>query len=314
MALKTCRACTRRISENDGSCSNAHDVASSQLFPTHDVLSRNLDTPLAVLQQKISNELQQRAVFVYIVKTVKVRNGKFAQTGCAPNFQGGYISLCTCKHQARASAPPKNCRGPDQSNPWKDVWVAGLCSPDQVRPRALFYLMLVGQTFESHTACWNGLSAPSAKSAHRHPFGDIYEPLPGPGDAPWSATSYMDHLPGHCHNPTDRISDIEVSYYGRHPRLLVGDPKRSFLWSAPHVTLLPRADDDWGSATIGSFRNSAVSFRRYAEYRVSGKMVRTISRIALTVFSETSKRRGRTGTSHFESVKFRSDPDPAPQD
>ena len=248
MALKTCRACTKRIRESDDSCLNALDVASSQLFPSRGVLARSLDTPLAVLRRTIPSILQQRPVFVYIVTSVKVRNGEFVQIGSGPNFQGGCISLCTCKHKDRASPPRADCRGPERSNPWKGVWVAGLCSPNQVRPRGLFYLMLVGETFESHAACWHGLSRQSAKSAHRHPFGDIYEPLPGADDAPWSATSYMAHLPGHCHNPAGRKMDIGVNYYGRHPRLLVGDPARSFLWSAPHINLVPAEDDDWKSA------------------------------------------------------------------
>jgi hypothetical protein len=108
--------------------------------------------------------------------------------------------------------------------------------------------MLVGQTYGSHVACWNGLNQPLAKSAHRDRFGDIYEPFPGAEAAPWSAASYMAHLPGHRHDPAGRKKDIEVRHHGRHPRLLVGDPKLSFLWTAPQVTLLPNDDADWASA------------------------------------------------------------------
>lgn len=222
---------------------------SSQPFPHVGVLAENLDTPLAVLRQKIVKALQQLPVFVYIVKTVKFRSGQFVQEGSGPNFQGGYISLCTCKHKDRASPPKDGCRGNSNPNePWEGVWVAGLCSPTEFRPRGLFYLMLVKQTFESHLACWNGLHQPSAKSAHRDPFGDIYEPLSGAEAAPWLAASYKAHLPGHCHGPGGREKDIGVGYHGRHPRLLVGDPQLSFLWTAPQITLMPAADDDWTSA------------------------------------------------------------------
>ncbi|MBI3838448.1 MAG: hypothetical protein HY288_11010 [Planctomycetia bacterium] len=88
----------------------------------------------------------------------------------------------------------------------------------------MFYLMLVGQTFASNVDCWHGLSRPEAKSAHRDPYGDIYEPLPGTSNAPWSERSFMAHLPGHCHGPLDRKKDIEKSYYRakQRPRLLIG--------------------------------------------------------------------------------------------
>jgi hypothetical protein len=232
--------------------SAVHDL-SGQRFPSRGVLANSMDTPLAVLRGTIPNALQQSPVFVYIVTSVKVRNGRngaaFVQTGSGPNFQGGYISLCTCKHKDRASPPPLGCRGTTNPNdPWEGVWVAGLCSPSKDRPRGLFYLMLVGQTFASHAACWHGLSHPLEKSAHRDSFGDIYEPLPGGKSSPWSATSYMAHLKGHCHDPAGRNKDIEASYYGRHPRLLIGDPKLSFLLSAPHITLTPAWDNDWRTA------------------------------------------------------------------
>ena len=110
--------------------------------------------------------------------------------------------------------------------------------------------MLVGQTFGSHAACWKGLGGPVGKSAHTHPFGDIYEPRHGVAGSPWSEASYKDHLPGHCHDSNGRRIDIEVSYYAkkRHPQLLVGDPERSFLWSSPRITLTPDADTDWATA------------------------------------------------------------------
>lgn len=220
-----------------------------QPFPGRGVLVENLDTPLAVLRRTIPTPLQEFPVFAYIVKTVKFTGRQFVQLGSGPNFQGDCITLCTCKHKDRASPPKDGCRGTtNPDDPWEGAWVAGLCSPSQVRPRGLFYLMLVERTFESHAACWYGLNQPSAKSAHRDPYGDIYEPLPGAETAPWSAVSYMAHLPGHRHDPSGREKDIEVSYHGRHPRLLVGEPKRSYLWTAPHITLIPAVDDDWTTA------------------------------------------------------------------
>lgn len=123
-------------------------------------------------------------------------------------------------------------------------------SPKQARPRALFYLMWVEKTYANHADCWTGLGGPMTKSAHAHPYGDIYEPLLTPVGLPWTETSYKAHLAGHCHGPADREKDIEVSYYraGRHPRLLVGDTQQSFLWSAPQIRLNPNADAEWRTA------------------------------------------------------------------
>jgi hypothetical protein len=222
-------------------------VTDGQPFPKRGALADNLNTPLALLR-RIPQTMQQRPVYVYILTTVKVRNDAFVQTGSAPNFQGGAISLCTCKHKDRSSPPPPGCRGQNTDDPWQGIWVAGLCSPSQTRPRGLFYLMLIERTFASHADCWHGLARPMAKSAHRSPFGDVYEPLERAERHPWSERSYRPHLAGHVHSAAARKKDIEVSYYKRHPRLLVGAPRHSYLWSAPYVTLKIAADDDWQSA------------------------------------------------------------------
>ena len=233
-------------------CSAQNGVAglTNQPFPTSGVLARLLDSPLASLRRVIPTRLKERPVYVYVVTSVRVQADAFVQKGSAPNFQGGLISLCTCKHKDRASPPRIDCRGPNAEDPWKEVWVAGVCSPSQARPRALFYLMLVERTFANHAACWKGLGHPSEKSAHRHPFGDVYEPRPGAVDSPWSEASYKDYLPGHCHEREGRRNDIEVGYYAmkRHPQLLVGDPEQSFLWSAPRIKLTADADTRWTTA------------------------------------------------------------------
>jgi len=148
----------------------------------------------------------------------------------------------------RASPPPERSRGPDGDDPWKGIWFAGLCSSTQLRPRALFYMMLVGETCGNHAAAWESLRSPSAKSAHRDPFGDIYEPLKLPCQQPWRSSSYKAHLPGHAHDAKGRDYDIERSFHGRHPHLLVGDPRHSYLWSRPTIALQARVDVDWTSA------------------------------------------------------------------
>jgi hypothetical protein len=222
--------------------------ASSQRFPETGPLAQHLNQTFAALRRGLNTELQNRPVYSYIVTSVKAVGGNFEQTGCAPNFQGDTITLCTCKHKDRASPPPSSCRGPSADDPWKGIWVAGMCSSTQLRPRGLFYLMLVGRTSPSHAAAWKLLQAPRRKSARRSPFGDIYEPRQAPALDPWRASSYEPHLAGHAHDAKGREYDIERSFHGRHPRLLVGDEQHSYLWSRPLIRLQPSADTDWVSA------------------------------------------------------------------
>jgi|CXWL01.1.fsa_nt_gi hypothetical protein len=222
--------------------------AGAQPFPRTGPVAEQLNRSFSDLRAGIGDALLARPVYSYIVTTAKFVGSQFRQTGSAPNFQDGRITLCTCKHKDRASPPPVRKRGPIGDDPWQGIWVAGLCSSTQLRPRALFYMMLVEQTFGHHAAAWESLRSPLAKSAHREPFGDIYEPLKLPCPEPWKASSYKPHLPGHVHDAKPRAYDIERSFHGRHPRLLIGDPRRSYLWSQPKVALQAHVDMEWASA------------------------------------------------------------------
>jgi hypothetical protein len=206
---------------------------------------------LPELERKIPAKLLDRPAYIYVVTTAELLpNGAFNQTGSAPNFNGGRITLCTCKHKDRSSPPPQNCRGPNPQDPWQDVWVGGICSATVLRPRALFYLMLIEKTYANHQIIWSALGGPKAKSAYRNPIGDIYEPLASAASNPWSQNSYQPRLSTHVHAKNARTHDIEQSFYrpARHPRLFLGDKRRSHLWSSPTITLQPSADRDWKTA------------------------------------------------------------------
>jgi hypothetical protein len=220
----------------------------AQPFPQTGLLARHLNQSLVSLGARIGSKLLERPLYSYIVTSAKLVDGELWQTGSAPNFQGGVVTLCTCKHKDRSSPPPKSCRGPNAEDPWQGVWVAGLCSSTQVRPRGLFYLMLVETTCGSHAAAWKTLKSPMAKSAHRDRFGDVYEPRQTPSSQPWRESSYKSHLRDHVHDAKGRAYDIERGFHGRHPRLLIGDPRHSYLWSKALITLQEPADTDWASA------------------------------------------------------------------
>jgi hypothetical protein len=112
--------------------------------------------------------------------------------------------------------------------------------------------MLVERTYKSHADAWTDLDAPDAKSAHRDKFGDIYEPSDPPGLDRWSEKSYKksyeDSITCHVHGEAARIKDIEKTFYGHHPYLLVGDPRLSYLWSKPLIRLKENFDKELRSA------------------------------------------------------------------
>jgi hypothetical protein len=172
-----------------------------------------------------SGAANRAKVFAHVLTTVEVKSGKFIQTGCAPNFQGDCITLCTCMHRHRT-----------WRKTWKGVWVAGFSG--KVFGNQLFYLMQVGQETASQYNLWNSgyLPSLSAKSAALDVFGDIFEPLLGAASQPFNPSLYRIPHPNHVHMPTAWLTDICYGYptpSKMQPKMLVGVPARSFLWSSP---------------------------------------------------------------------------------
>jgi hypothetical protein len=133
------------------SCGHKHKT-DYQPFPESGLLSKNKDLNLVQLKEKLGHYLNGTdEVYAYILSSVKTENGFFRQTGCAPNFQGGVITLCTCKHQMRTR---------HDKGKWSGVWVAGFASRAGVGRHHLFYLTKVSTAFESHLELWHhsGLS------------------------------------------------------------------------------------------------------------------------------------------------------------
>jgi len=172
-------------------------------------------------------------VYCYVLTTVKSIEGRFGQTGSGPNFQGGLITLCTCKGMMRAGRPV---------DAWRGVWIAGMTGAE-AGPAGrghLFYLMRVESAFESHLDLWTRLSEYSpetaeAKAADKHRLGDVYRPR-NPCGNPFDPADYVSPCPTHVHRSGNAWHrDIDHIGYGRRPVMLVGDPHRSFLWSEPRV-------------------------------------------------------------------------------
>src|SRR5437667_6972431 len=106
------------------------------------------------LRKSAAATLCEQPVYAYIVTTIEtIRDFQLRQRGSAPNFDGGRITLCTCKHKDRATFHPSS----DPHDPWKNVWVAGLTSRSEDPSRSLAYLMCVERSFLSQRELWRFL-------------------------------------------------------------------------------------------------------------------------------------------------------------
>jgi hypothetical protein len=139
-----------------------------QPFPVETPLSDNLDLSLNALRGCVGKD--EVPAYSYIVRTVTLDEESFVQKGSAPNFQGGVLTLCTCKHQMRAGRDPKS---------WVGSWLIGLTSRTLLKGRHwLFFLAKIDSAFASHAELWEHLPAKArrAKAAHRNFLGDVFEP------------------------------------------------------------------------------------------------------------------------------------------
>jgi hypothetical protein len=169
---------------------------------------------------------------------VRLINGVLVQTASAPNFDGGYITLCTCKHSMRATMPV---------DAWlRGVWIAGMNKWDveSGKQQGLVYLMRVGEAYGSHFELVQAFQGSSRtvtveiKAATTNSRGDVMIPKSAQlaPDEHRSMSGYISPMVGHAHrneqNDTHWANDIEyVSKKGKSATLLVGDPAFSFTWS-----------------------------------------------------------------------------------
>jgi hypothetical protein len=228
--------CAFRKADKQCSSRSVRDNQMVQPFPSNGPLRRNLGLPLAGLKEKIKSD--QNKVYSYVLMSVEIDHtyATFQQRGSGPNFQGGALTLCTCKHRMRASLP---------SDDWKGVWVAGFTSRTIYDGKHwLFYLAKIESGYESHSDLWYAMTAGirNSKAADRHFLGDVFRPKAPQltGAARYKPTRYVmptDHT--HRLRPGDSRWKNDISYchadkYG-HPALLVAAPKQTYLWDEPII-------------------------------------------------------------------------------
>lgn len=228
--------CSSPKQATSSKCHAIQDIQTVQPFPTNGVLAKNLRLPLPVVKGTIRKD--RGRAYSYVVRTVKLdhETTRFGQHGSAPNFQGDVLTLCTCKHQMRASQSAAD---------WPGVWIAGFTSRTIHDGRNwLFYLARIVSAFGSHADLWAAMNVNSrkAKAAHTHFLGDLFQPkTPHPaGKARFLPTRYVTpSVHAHRQHDGDKGWHNDIHYrhaprYGQ-PPLLVADPQQTFVWDEPMI-------------------------------------------------------------------------------
>lgn len=260
MSINSCRLPDSQPSPPTGSLRRTCQPLPRDFKPevNHGSLATDLSAAAVVARIHHSGYPMREIVRPYAVTTLKIRQQAYQQKGSAPNFEGGLITLCTCKHQMRGNYGAEN---------WDaGAWVAGLTSMSEssTGEQNLFYLMRVFRAYESHADLVAGLpalglsAALAAKDSTLHDLGDVMMPLkPGlRGEARFTPVSYHPPILGHAHRQSED-SDYwhkDIDYAGRacRPSLLVGDPALSFIWTRPLVRRKnPQAIRDYENWTLG---------------------------------------------------------------
>lgn len=205
-------------------CSNS--TLDYQPLARSQALVRNLSLPR--LFEALPQAEHTSTVYLYVIATIENYDDRLRQRGSGPNFQGGLITLCTCKHYMRTFM---------SATEWAGKWVAGFTGMKAGKGRnALVYLMQVGHAFESHYDMWFSPeisdSTKQTKLASRNKFGDLYQPV-RPGDR-FDPQVYERPHPEHSHLLSGSWrQDIDYRRKDRSASHLVGNVRYSFVWDKP---------------------------------------------------------------------------------
>jgi hypothetical protein len=214
----------------DGDCASPR--ADDQPFPRSGPFLRRMNRSLGELRAALPADAAE--VYAYVVATIGRDGERFVQYGSAPNWQGGVLTLCTCKHYMRSSGTPDD---------WRGRWVAGFSGVKAGDGRnALVFLARVGAAYDSQAALWwsnaLGVRARNARVSTRHRHGDLFEPKSAASDQ-YRPRAYHTPCRNHDHF-RDRhwYGDIDyVGVSGRRPSLLVGEVAQTYLWDRPSLFL-----------------------------------------------------------------------------
>lgn len=210
MLLKT-------IMGNKMSCSNSSTEKYQDIPPKFDC-NFSKDKLKSTLNKNLDDK-----VYYYVIKSVKKESEVYKQSGCGPNFEGGLITLTTCKHFMRTFSGIK-----------EGCWIAGFTSVNPNDDNYLFYLARIEKTYPTHYELWNCLdkNEQKIKSASNNILGDIFEPLQKKDQNKY--TSYKTPHKNHAHRAKNVWhDDIEYRARNKPAKLLKFDPNASYVYSKP---------------------------------------------------------------------------------
>jgi hypothetical protein len=214
------------------------DNTEFQPLPAKNLWPGHLDLTMKELTQLPAQPVKQQptSVYSYVVTSIHLdEEQRLRQRGSGPNFQGGRITLCTCKHRMRAALEVEQ---------WPGQWIVGLSSRRRYQNRHwLVFITRVQEAYASHAELWQALPAAArrAKSARQHIHGDLFEPrerakAKSLQASPFDPESYHDPIEGHRHELIEQWQkDVASEAWGRRSALLVGDPAQSWIWTEPRL-------------------------------------------------------------------------------
>ncbi len=210
---------------------------------------------------KLKKELKDNdePIYYYIIKSVVFSNGEYHQSGCGPNFEGGVITLCTCKHRMR-TFPEIN----------KGTWVAGITTRNSKESNinnSLFYIAQIKKVYDDYDSLISELpkNVVEYKSSLENPLGDIFFPKSNCNNL-HLVDCYISPIKDHVHIINGNSWQEDVGLYKSNKidpivhKLIVFDKSKSFIWKKPIITYQNNSNFGVGQAktTVSKFLNNLL--------------------------------------------------------
>lgn len=209
-------------------------------------LVENANLAIPELRNEVAGELSDSLLYSYVMTSVEMHDGRLLQCGTGPNVEGDVLTLCTCKHYMRTWSAIE-----------EGTWIAGLTSRAdefaEANGHCLFYLSQIESVHETYPELGNylteefGEDALDVKKTSNNPLGDFYEfdareAHSTDDDLYYDPDRYKKPVDDHDHNGSNDgwREDIDKKYdrTGR-PKLVVGDPSRTYVWDEPSISYMP---------------------------------------------------------------------------
>lgn len=190
---------------------------------------------------------QVRECYFYTSHQIYYEDGLIRQTRSSPNWEGGMVTYCTCKHLMRSVS----------RDTWEDTWIATV-GPRECENNCLVCVGRIWRSFPSNFTLSGCLrSYPEifkVKMADTNPRGDLYTPK-GRALAGYDVYKHSNFLeppkhtrsvdfykksPGSVSERKDGLipkwwRDLEYTMYGNRPMVFILSPcwifSRPMLWS-----------------------------------------------------------------------------------